>query len=253
MRTLRILLRHELRSLLLSPSTYIAGTLFLFVLGLVYQAILDTYVADPQEDPPAVALFSVFWLPVFFMVPLLTMRSIAEERRLGTLETLLTAPVTPASVVLAKFLAAYLLYTGLWAVTALHPLLAQGFAAGAPLHDWGAIAAGYTFIASSGLLFIAIGILASALSRAQVVAAVGCFVGLFTLLAGGRYATDWLVDLGEGNRALVRLLRHIQPFEHAEAFARGRIDLGAIVFYVAAAAALLHIAALAVEVRSVRR
>jgi ABC-2 type transport system permease protein len=181
------------------------------------------------------------------------MRSIAEERRLGTLEALLTAPVSPRAVVLAKFLAAYALLLGLWLTTLLHPAVAAAFAGAAPLHDWGAITAGYIFTAASGLLFIAIGILASALVRTQVIAAIGAFVGLFTLLIGGRYAIDWLSGLGEANQALIRLLRHAQPFEHAESFGRGVIDLGAIAFYVTTTAALLHIAALAVEIRSVRR
>jgi len=110
MRLFRILLAHELRMLLVSPATYIAATLFLLVMGFVFAGILETFTAAPQEAAPAAVFFQLFWLPVFFMVPLLTMKSIAEERRLGTLETLLTTPVSTPQVVLAKFAASYALY-----------------------------------------------------------------------------------------------------------------------------------------------
>src|SRR5882672_6369709 len=111
------LLSHEIRMLLVSPSTYIAATAFLGFMGFIFVGILENYSTAPQDSSPAVMFFQLFWLPVFFMVPLLTMRCLAEERRLGTLETLLTAPVNAAEVVLGKFGAAYLLYLSLWGAT----------------------------------------------------------------------------------------------------------------------------------------
>ena len=92
MRHFFTLLSHEIRVLLFSPSTYIAAVLFLLVMGFIFTGILDAYSKTPQETPPAVVFFQLFWLPVFFMVPLLTMKCFAEERRLGTIETLLTTP-----------------------------------------------------------------------------------------------------------------------------------------------------------------
>ena len=82
------ILSHEIRSLLFSPSTYIAAVFFLGVMGFVFASILDVYSKTPQETPPAVVFFQFFWFPVLFMVPLLTMKTIADERRQGTLETL---------------------------------------------------------------------------------------------------------------------------------------------------------------------
>jgi ABC-type transport system involved in multi-copper enzyme maturation permease subunit len=95
--------------LLVSPSTYVAAVVFLTVMGLTFTTLLESY-TEPQETSPAVLFFKFFFVPVLVMVPLLTMKSISEERRLGTMETLLTTPVTTFEVVLGKFGAAYLLY-----------------------------------------------------------------------------------------------------------------------------------------------
>src|SRR5215213_6342238 len=111
------LLSHEIRMLLVSPATYVATTLFLAFMGLIFTKILEEYSATPQELSPANHYFDLFWLPACVMVPMLTMKCIAEERRLGTLETLLTTPVTTTEVVIAKFGASYLLYSALWAST----------------------------------------------------------------------------------------------------------------------------------------
>ena len=87
MRHFFILLKHELRMLFISPATYIAAVLFLCLMGFLYWAILRSMVNTPSETLPTVQFFSVFWIPVFFVVPLLTMRSIAGERSIGTLDT----------------------------------------------------------------------------------------------------------------------------------------------------------------------
>ena len=81
MRHFFTLLSHELRMLLVSPSTYIAATAFLVFMGFIFTGILESYSRAPQENSPAHVFFQLFWLPVFFMVPLLTMKCLAEERR----------------------------------------------------------------------------------------------------------------------------------------------------------------------------
>ena len=96
------LLSHEIRMLLVSPSTYIAAVLFLGIMGFIFTGILESYSKTPQDVSPAHVFFQLFWLPVLFMVPMLTMKCLAEERRLGTIETLLTTPVTTTEVVLGQ-------------------------------------------------------------------------------------------------------------------------------------------------------
>ena len=110
-------------------------------------------IGDMHEVLPAVTFFRLFWIPVFFMVPLLTMKSLAEERRLGTLETLLTTPVTTTEVVLGKFGAAYVLYLLLWGSTAGFHYVLHYYARDARLLEAGPLVGGYVFIALSGLLF----------------------------------------------------------------------------------------------------
>ena len=83
MRHFLILLKHELRMLLISPATYIAGVLFFGLMGCLYWASLRSFVNSPSETLPSSDFFRAFWIPVFFVVPLLTMRSIAGERDNG--------------------------------------------------------------------------------------------------------------------------------------------------------------------------
>jgi len=161
MRHFPTLLSHELRMLLVSPATYVAATLFLGFMGLVFTKILELYGAAPQETSPAIVYFQLFWLPVCVMVPLLTMKCLAEERRLGTIETLLTTPVTTTEVVLAKFGAAYALYTTLWGSTVVFFWVLRRFSGDERFLDSGPLLGGYLFIAVSGLLFVALGVLAS--------------------------------------------------------------------------------------------
>ncbi len=110
--------------LAVSVATYSAAVLFLLVMGFFYYWVLYNYDAAFQSDPPATLYFSIFYIPVFFVVPLLTMKSLAEERRFGTLETMLTTPASTIEIVLAKYFAAYFFYVALWALTLIFPWIA---------------------------------------------------------------------------------------------------------------------------------
>src|SRR6266540_1396133 len=166
------LLGHEVRMLLVNPSTYLAAMLFLLFMGFIFTGILENYSKSPQEQSPANVFFQFFWFPVFIMVPLLTMKCLAEERRLGTIETLLTTPVTTTEVVLGKYGAAYLLYVTLWAATGGFFYILYKFIGDARFIDTGPLIGGYLFIAVSGLFFVALGVFASSLSRNQAVAGI---------------------------------------------------------------------------------
>src|SRR5258708_25530692 len=155
-------------------------------MGFIFAGILDIYSKEAQETPPAVLFFQFFWFPVFFMVPMLTMKSFAEERRMGTLETLLTTRVSAGEGVLGKFSAAYLFYLLLWGSTLGFHYILQIYARDVRYLDAGPLIGGYLFIAVSGLLFVSIGILASALTRSQAVAGILCFTMLLGLIGGGR-------------------------------------------------------------------
>jgi ABC-2 type transport system permease protein len=248
-RPFRILLAHELRMLLVSPATYVAATLFLLVMGFIFAGILETFAAAAQESSPAAIFFQLFWLPVFFMVPLLTMKSLAEERRLGTLETLLTTPVTTPQVVLAKFFAAYGLYLSLWAATGGFFYILQKFAGPAQRLDLGPLLGGYLFIAVSGTLFVSLGILASALTRNQAVAGILAFVLLLALVIGTRFASTLQILKLEHLSTLRAGIDYLQIFTHLEDFTRGVIDTRQVLYYLSGTTLALILGILGVEAK----
>lgn len=243
------LLSHELRMLLVSPSTYIAATAFLFFMGFIFTGILESYTKAPQEASPAIVFFSTFFLPVFFMVPLLTMRCLAEERRLGTIETLLTTPVTTTEVVLGKYSAAYILYVTLWGATAGFFYILKSFSNDPRLLDSGPLIGGYVFIAVSGLLFVAIGVFASSLSRNQAVAGILSFVMLAALIIGGR----WLGEAAFLSRDVLAPAKaavdYAQVFSHYDDFTRGVIDTRHLLFYFSGTALALIFSIFSVEAK----
>lgn len=234
--------------LLVSPATYFAATLFLGFMGFVFSQILESYSASAQEVSPAYVFFYFFWIPVF-VIPLLTMKCLAEERRLGTLETLLTTPVTTTEVVLGKFGAAYLLYIALWAATGGFFYILWKFSADAQFIDFGPLIGGYLFIAVSGLLFVAIGIFASSLTRNQLVAAVLSGVLLLGLIIGGNALADstWLNQ--DTFRPMRTAVNYAHVFRHRDDFARGIIDAREVLFYISGAVVALIFSIFGVEAK----
>ena len=243
------LLSHEIRMLLVSPATYFAATLFLGFMGLIFSKILDLYSGSAQESSPAYVFFNLFWLPVCVMVPLLTMKCLAEERRLGTIETLLTTPVTTTEVVLGKFGAAYFLYLALWASTGGFFYILRRFSPDPRFLDYGPLIGGYLFIAVSGLLFVAIGVFASSVTRNQSVAAVLACVMLGTLILGGNALSDstWLDQ--DFFRPLKDALDYAHVFAHRDDFTRGVIDTRQLLFYVSGTVVTLILSILGVEAK----
>ncbi len=243
------LLSHEIRMLLVSPATYVAATLFLAFMGLVFTKILEMYSGVPQETSPANVFFQLFWLPACVMVPLLTMKCLAEERRLGTIETLLTTPVTTTEVVLAKFGAAYLLYAALWASTGGFFYILKKFSGDARFLDSGPLFGGFLFIAISGLFFVAIGVFASSLTRNQSVAAIISLVMLGTLIIGGNALADspWL---GQGQfQPAKSVIDYAHVFAHRDDFTRGVIDTRHVLFYASGTVLALIFSILSVETK----
>ncbi len=243
------LLSHEIRMLLVSPGTYIAATAFLAFMGFIFVGILESYSTAAQDSSPIQVFFSLFFLPVFFMVPLLTMKCLAEERRLGTIETLLTTPVTTTEVVLGKFGAAYFLYMLLWASTGGLFYILKKFAGDPRLLDTGPLVGGYAFIAVSGLLFIAIGVFTSSFSRSQSVAGILSFVLLAILILGGRYFEGLSFLERESMRPIKDAVDYAQIFSHYDDFTRGVIDSRQVLFYLSGTVLALVFSIFAVEAK----
>jgi len=240
--------------LLISPPTYIAAVLFLGLMGFLYWAILRGMVNTPEESLPIVQFLSIFWIPVFFVVPLLTMRSIAGERSTGTLDTLMTTPTSRVAVILSKFAGAYIFYMLLWLATLSFPLLAAKFFPSAALSgsllEPAPIIGGFTFLALSGILFISIGIFASSITRSQLVAGMLSFTTLFVVIIGGQQ----LGNIAEGGADLSfwmsEMVNYLQIFQHLDDFSRGVIDTRPFFYYTSTGGLLLGLSTLVIEAKA---
>src|SRR5262249_11898928 len=152
-----------------TPLAWILITTFLVVQGVHFSEIVHHYAnqADLSVDAGPVAAFFggtiLFYLPPFFICPLLTMRLFAEERRSGTIETLLTAPVGAPRVVLAKYAASFVVYVAMWTPTLLYMVLISR----AGDVDWRVVATSYLAVLAIGAGYLAIGTLTSALTKSQ--------------------------------------------------------------------------------------
>ena len=247
MRHFATIVSHEIRSLLYSGSTYIAAVLFLLIMAFIFMLNLEEYTRFPQETPIATVFFQTFFIPVLFMVPLLTMRSIAEERRLGTLETLLTTSVSTADVVIGKFIAAYLIYLLMWISTLGFHYILYHYARDPRLLAPGPLVGGYLFIAVSGLLYIAVGIFASSLTRSQSVAAIFTFVILLGLTVGLNYLATAPFLNQASFHTIKATAQSTQVFEHLADFSNGIIDTQQIIYYITGCTLALIFSILGVE------
>ena len=245
------LFRHELKCLLYTPSTYIAMVLSLLLMGFFYFVTLLTISSEEQDQLPPTIFFSLFWVPVLLIVPMLTMRSFAEERRLGTIETMLTAPVQPSQLVMAKFLAAYTFYLLVWGFTIAFPILTS-LVLKQPefnqrLFHAGVLTGGYLFIAVSGSLFVSIGIFTSSLTRSQLVAGMLSFSILFMIIVGVAAIHMLQFESGAGSLIPDTALDYFQVFEHFDDFSRGLVDTRPFAYYLTGTAAVLGFSVLIIE------
>lgn len=239
--------------LLISPPTYIAAVLFLVLMGFLYWAILRGMVSAPQDDLPIVQFWNIFWIPVFFIVPLLTMRSIAEERNTGTLETMMTTPTSAATMVFSKFLGAYSFYMLLWLFTLSFPFIASKFFPGIDVNGHllkkEPIIGGFIFLALSGVFFVSVGIFASSITRSQLVAAMFSFTAIFVAIVGGQQLGNIAQNSGELPFGLSGLINYLQVFSHLEDFSRGVIDTRPFFYYMSTGIFFLGLATLMTEAR----
>ncbi len=231
MRVTWAIYKRELAASFYTPLAYVLLVVFLLWNGAVFSFLLQQFAANPEisgSRGPLQLLFGsiLYFLPILLFCPAITMRSFAEERRAGTFEALMTAPVRDIEVVLGKYLAALSVYAVLWAPTALYALVIRKFGT----VDWGALGAAYFGTMLLGAAFVALGVLASAMARSQVTAFILGFAmtsGLF--LAGlGKYVFE-----SETQQAF---FSHLNQWEHMEEFGVGVVDSRRVVFYLSIAA-----------------
>jgi ABC-2 type transport system permease protein len=176
-------------------------------------------VVDVNQQLIRPYLYSVS-VTILFLVPLISMRLVAEEKRQGTLEILLTTPVRESELVLGKYLASLALYLVLLGGTAIH--LAILFAFGSP--EWGPVLTGFAGLFLNGAAYLALGLFLSTLTQNQVVAAVTAFALFLSL-----WLSHWLGRVTSG--ALSQVLTYVSFVDHFDTFGRGVVDSADLIFY----------------------
>ncbi len=229
--------RRELNAYFLSPIAYIVIAVFLIYTGFFFSTSLF-------ENKVVTLKFSVMYIQFIlpFLVPVITMRLFSEESKSGTLETLMTAPISDFEVVMGKFFAAF----GLYAVMILSTLIYVVFLHWVGNPDYGSIITSYIGLLLMGSVYIAVGILTSAVTKNQIISAVIGIVGLVFLLIIG--FVHYIV--GEG--FFSECLKYIGTFDHWEAFTKGLVDSRDVIYYITLTVLLLFITIRVVESRKWR-
>jgi ABC-2 type transport system permease protein len=223
----------ELRSYFASPIAYVVLAAFALVFGFFYKTLLDWFVMQSMQTGGMMGggpvnvnqmmiapLLQNAAVVVLFLLPMITMRTYAEEKRSGTIELLLTSPVSDVQIILAKFLGAFALYVVMLVVTLLDILLL--FHYGNP--EWRPVATGYLGMLLLGGCFIAVGLLISSLTRNQIIAGVITFV-VFLML----WVMNWMTDFTSST--VGSLLNYVSITSHLNDFARGIIDTKHVIYY----------------------
>ncbi len=241
------LLRRELNAYFASVLGYVALMFFLLVMGVTFAVVVRYLNTGPTQLTAMKILFSMFWLPSLVVVPMITMRLLAEEKRAGTLEMLMTAPVTDFEVVLAKYLGAVVLYAMMWALTGFYVLILRHFTSSEAMLDLGPIFSGYLGVIVIGQFFIAVGLLASSTTKSQVAAALMSFAVVFMLLI----VLNWLTFLFPTG-PLGKVFHAVSAFDQMEDFERGIVDVRPVMLYLSATVLVLFITTRVVESRKWR-
>jgi ABC-2 type transport system permease protein len=208
MKAFLALLKKEEMALFTSPIAYVVMSAFLVIMGYTFTLTLFL-----THVPTLVHLFLQIYVLFLLTVPIITMRLVAEERRLRTLEILLTSPLTEVSIILAKFLASVSLIVVMLLLSYTYALTLAVL--GAP--DWGPIYSGYVGLFLLGAALVAIGLMTSSMVSNQIIAAL-LSLSIFLLL--------WIIDhlgwlLPDPFNAFVvnlSLLVHFRPFATGSLF-----------------------------------
>jgi ABC-2 type transport system permease protein len=212
---------------------YVVMAGFLAISGFIFYVVLVM-----SREAQMRWVFHNMTVTLLFVGPLLTMRLVAEEKRSGTFELLMTSPVTEAQVVIGKFLGALGLLAVMLILTLEFPIVLIHF--GEP--DMGPLVCGYVGFLLAGACFLAVGVLASSIADSQVVAGfMGFSLSLLFWIIG------WAAD--QTGPKVGEVLRYISVLTHFEDFARGVIDTRSVIFYLSIIAFCLFAAMRALESR----
>jgi len=224
MRCFFALWRREFAAIFLSPIAYVMLMFFLLVTGCGFYWLVKE---NLELNSSIQGLMVVIWASMLIVIPVLTMRTFSEERRNGTFETLMTAPVHDTTVVLAKFAGVLSFFMLMCAPTALYLFVIYLVVPEtAVLIDPNSVIGGYILITLIASAFISLGILTSALTSNQIISAISTFAVMSILFFGGLF---------QPHLSKIPLVREIGGYLssalHLMEAARGVFDTRSIVFY----------------------
>jgi ABC-2 type transport system permease protein len=240
----------ELKAYFASPIAYIVIGFFALVFGYFYYALLVFFQRQSLQllgvsggqapmnvnDQLIRPVFLNAEVILLFVLPMITMRTYSEEKRSGTIELLLTSPVTDFHIIMGKFLGAFTLYGAMIAVTFLH--IALLFAYGNP--EWRPVVTAYFGLLLMGGCFISVGLLISSLTRNQVVAGMVTFT-VFLML----WVINWIASFT--GPTTQEVLNYLSITDHLDDFTRGILDTKHLVYYVSFIAFGLFLTARSVD------
>ncbi|HEY3044546.1 MAG TPA: ABC transporter permease subunit [Vicinamibacterales bacterium] len=234
MRNTLAIAHKELRSYFASPIGYVVIGFFALLYGFFYSTYLTYFVGQSMQaaqfgggEPmnvnqmmirPALQNITILLL---FLMPMITMRSYSEEKRSGTMELLLTSPITDLEIILGKFLGALALWVAALAVTLIH--IALLFYFGNP--EWKPIVTAYLGLVLMGGCFISLGLLISSLTSNQIVAGMATF-GVFLLF----WVINWIGSFS--GPTVDKITKYISIIDHFDDFGKGIIDTSHLIYYI---------------------
>jgi ABC-2 type transport system permease protein len=229
MRRFFTLLFRELSAFYYSAIAYVVLFFFLILNGLSFWFAMALLSRGPSELTLVQAFFNTlfFWIAYLLVFPVITMRLFSEEFKLGTIETLMTAPVRDWEVVMSKFVAALIFYLSMWLPSALYFLIFSWLGNRGVVGNGAQVWAPYLLLLVMGMFNVSLGCLASSLTSNQIIAAMMGLVfvlGIFFLTMINyivNSSSPWLRDL----------TAYVAQLDHMEAFSRGVIDTRPLVFY----------------------
>jgi ABC-2 type transport system permease protein len=225
----------ELKSYFSSPIAYIAIGFFAFLYGYFYVAILQYFVRQSMQmnqfggGPQALNINQVLirqllqnvTILILFIMPMITMRTYSEEKRSGTIELLLTSPLTDFQIILGKFFGALALWATMLAVSLIH--IGLLFVYGNP--EWKPIVTAYLGLLLLGGCFISVGLFISSLTKNQIVAGMVTFA-VFLFL----WVITWIG--GFSGPTIDSLTQYLSIIDHYDDFGKGVIDTTHLIYYV---------------------
>ena len=239
----------ELKSYFASPIAYIVIGFFALLFGYFFVALLAFFERQSMQmmgmgGPQSMNVNQQLIRPllmnasvvVLFVLPMITMRTYAEEKRSGTIELLLTSPLTDFQIIMGKFLGAMALYTAMLAVTLIH--VGVLFLFGNP--EWRPVVTGYLGLLLMGGCFISVGLLISSLTKNQIVAGMATFA-VFLLL----WVINWIGTFT--GPTTQEVLNYLSITDHFDDFTRGVLDTKHLVYYVSFIAFGLFLTARSVD------